>query len=395
MIKTHNTNGYLPIPVSVIKDPALSLEEKALYGIISYYEQLPGFFINRSYICHRHGIGQYALKSCMMKLQERHYASCSRKGGKWLYYSTCKDDAHYTPIFKTILSSDLSLKEIGLYMIIAYTITIPNVQLSLNLYVSYCRDCRRSCMSVSKRLQLAGLYEQHKESTCNYTYKLNILHPDGSFSEYASTLPLRSERDLEILGCEMPPNDEETKSKAADTLISKNERNNTATYINDIKELLFYDHETKNIYDNYRDGCYSESRKIAYDMLVSAIDYAKQIKYVKINGIKLYYEKFYQLYVAKLGDRTIREHVIKRILDTIHGESNIHNLNLYICGLIGKTVPIAMLSEKRNEYHGYITIENMYGKQTANTEYTSHRKNGFHYDYAEGSFIRISGEKYA
>ena len=389
MIKTHNTNGMLPIPTAVIKDRSLSLADKALYGIIAYHTQLPGFKLNRNYLCSRYGIGQYALKSCMSILQDKGYAFCDRVNGQWVYRTAC-DDKHYTPIAMTILSSDLSLKDIGLYLIIAYAITLPNVKLSLDLYASYCRDCKKTCMATSKRLQLAGLYEQHKVTTCNYTYTLNILHPDGSYTSYATALPPLSaknkkgrkpkEHKLQETPAAMQHHDKSVHAPSPDpTRLS-------------IKDLLFYEHDAKtDFYTDFREGCTAELKKAAYDTLLSAISYAQKAKYIKINGIKMHYEKFYDTYVSKLGDRSIREQIVKQIIDSVNGSTTIHNLDLYICGLIGKAVPLAILSDKRNNYSQYSETASLFGQAAANDDYTNYRKYGFHYAYMNGSFIRFTG----
>ena len=165
MIKTHNTSGFIRIPVSVIKDKTLSLEEKAIFGLIAYYEQLPNFQLNRTYICSRHKIGPHALKSCIDTLKVKQYASCTHTARNWSY-NTTYTDKHFTNIPKTILSSDLTLPEIGLYMIIAYTITLPGVHPGIQLYESYCTNCRKSCLDSSKKLKLAGLYKAEQLGTC-------------------------------------------------------------------------------------------------------------------------------------------------------------------------------------------------------------------------------------
>ena len=84
-MKTHQTSGSIQIPSTIIRDSSISLQQKGLFGIISYYSQLPGFSLNRRYICVHHDIGEYSLKSDLNRLKEKNYAICARTGSKWSF----------------------------------------------------------------------------------------------------------------------------------------------------------------------------------------------------------------------------------------------------------------------------------------------------------------------
>ena len=385
MIKTHNTSGFIRIPVSVIKDKTLSLEEKAIFGLIAYYEQLPNFQLNRTYICSRHKIGPHALKSCIDTLKVKQYASCTHTARNWSY-NTTYTDKHFTNIPKTILSSDLTLPEIGLYMIIAYTITLPGVHPGIQLYESYCTNCRKSCLDSSKKLKLAGLYKAEQLGTCKFNYSLFTLMADGSLVLYAAPVnPYEKTSSIET-----PDSKPESTAHESETdMVTSSD-----TLTHDMKELLFYEHETKHDFWNFeefQDGCMKSTKKMIYDMIISAAEYARQIKYIKINGIKVYYEKFFNDYMVKLADRNIREQVVNRIMTTLNGDSKIFNIDLYICGIIVKTIPLACISQAKSERYSYEKLAHQFGNELANQEYVSAKRNTLKYTFRNGSFYKLSG----
>lgn len=387
-MKYHKANGYIQIPSKVIKDKSLSLESKGLYGIIEYYSKLPGFALNRTYISKRHDIGTYALKSCMAALSEKNYASCTRQTNRWVYKASKVGDT-YTKIPKTILSSDLSLREIGLFMVIAYAITLPDVKLNLDLYSAYCSDCKRIVMTISKKLQLQNIYLVKKNATCKYTYTLQVPDKKGTYITLASATTKESKNMKEQTPQPAAKNEQTTKKEPVPYTPEEEKPSRSGQTPLSIKDLLFYDHETRSMpFTDFHSACILESRRMAYDMMVSAIHFAAKAKYITANGQKIYYEKFYSHYVCKLGNRTIREDVVKRILDSINGDSAIRNLDLYICGLICKTVPIATLQECKGKKDSYEMTEKMFGKAIANEEYASDTKNEFTYYYQNGHFYR-------
>ena len=378
MIKTHHTAGYLQIPTSIITDRSLSLDQKGLYGIIAYYEQLPGFTLSRCYISRRHSIGTYTLKSCMKVLQEKELASCIRKNKNWEYRTCCRKE-NYTLIPKTVLSADISLREIGLYMIIAYAITLPDAQIGLALYKSYCTDCRKVMLSTSKLLQKSGLYIIKKITTCNYDYTLFYPNKNGDLQLWKthSTLHSSSSTDESIVP--------EDKSFTHETNALPDIPFHDTPVIEGTeitaKELIDYEHETNSdpFYDpdDFESCCRMETKKIAYDLLLSSITYAATHKNITYGDGNIKFEKFFSDYVSQLGHRNIRELIIARIIDSINTDTVIHNINLYICGLIYRALPVIRLGLARHKVNAYRCLES--------------QNDIISYTYTHGTFLRSPG----
>jgi len=382
-MNTHKTNGHLSIPSSVIRDSSLSLEEKALYAVISYYVQIPDFKLNRTYLSNHYHIGKYALKSCMDALISKSYITCEKKG-HWVY-CTKKVSGGYTNIPKTVLSSDLTLKEIGLYLVITYSITLPNVQMGIDLYKKYCTDCRKNILNVSKKLQLEGLYKLSKERTCKYRYELFA-------PENGSMVLLYCFPDLKKPNVQKKERTNVVTTTKPKTMEAK-DTNLQLTSSTDLtlKELLCYDYETRDDSNDFRSGYNQAKKKLAYDLVIQAIHYAKENKYVTVNCQKMFYEKFYQNFVCKLGDPFIRAIVIKRVIYVLEQNATVHNLNLYICGIIYKTIPFATFSSFKEMHQDYEFTEALYGKEVVDQEYKSYKKSSFSYGYRDDHFYRLSG----
>ena len=391
-MKTHKTSGYLKIPSTIIKDQSISLESKGLYGVLSYYTQIPGFTITRNFLSNRHHIGSYSLKTKMMELQDQNYAECVQKKTGWKYSVKSQPDT-FSCIPKTILSSDLSLKEIGLYMIIVHSMTLPDSRPCLDLYTSYCKDCRKSVMTASKLLQEAGLYVVTKINTCQYTYKLYTVTKNQSLDvlyEVEPDFDGFEKQETEVLSSKS--NTENTLSSQKTNTLEDNVENISTkpdTIEESFKQMILYDRETSQIdCVDYQDFICKQKEKTIYDLIIEAVKAAKNRSYVSVNGSKIYYEKFYNEYLCKMADPYIRHIIVAKISDALDKADTVYDLNSYICGIIAKTIPFCLIKANKNEMSEYRWLESNYGSSVANEDYKYYRTNRISYIFKSGFFVR-------
>lgn len=383
-MKTHQTSGSIQIPSTIIRDSSISLQQKGLYGIISYYGQLPGFSLNRRYICVHHEIGEYSLKSDLNRLKEKNYAVCARTGSKWSYSAIPQSNEHgYTLIPRTLLSSDISLEEIGLYMVITYTMTMPDVRPGIQLYSSYCSDCVKKIKVISSNLQSLHLYTPERLRIANYIYRLYEPRPDGTFDLLYEVVPSSKHK---VTAIEESPHFTQTASDLQETtsISSDSADHSTLTLdgelLDNLKKVLHYDFFTSITDPQNADEVLEKKRNVSImDLLLQSILQARDNEYVKAAHLKLHYKKYFEHYVLPLSDTYTMKYMIHSIADALDRTESINDINAYITAIIIRKIPYFIAKSSSALWNNYRDDKEIYGFQIKDM-YISSVQNSVIYD---------------
>lgn len=387
---THQTNGSIQIPSNIIRDSSISLQQKGLYGIITYYAQLPGFILNRRYICVHHQVGEYTLKSDLTKLKTKKYAACERAGSKWIYSIINKTNEHgYTLIPRTLLSSDITLEEIGLYMVITYTMTLPDVRPGIQLYASYCSDCIQKVKVISSNLQSLQLYKPEKLRIANYVYRLYEPRPDGSFDLLHEVIPASKQKVITISEARNPEHESdptflEGTSSSADTV---DPSASDAELLENLKKILHYDYFTSVSNPNNTDDILEKNRNVSIlDLLLQSILKARGNEYVNASNLKLHYKKYYENYILPLSDTYAMSCLLRSVAGALNRAESINDIYAYITAIIVRNVPYFKAKSSTALWNNYNDDIELYGTQIKDT-YMASLNNSIIYDPDTDFFI--------
>lgn len=393
-MKTHQTNGSIQIPSNIIRDSSISLAQKGLYGIITYYDQLPGFSLNRRYICVHHQIGEYSLKSDLNKLKEKNYAACERIGSKWNYTILNNlNENGYTLIPRTLLSSNIPLAAIGLYMIITYCITLPDVRPGIQLYSSYCSDCDKKVKVISSDLQAMKLYLPEKLHTASYIYRLYEPHSDGTYHLLHEVIPASKRKVIDIVesqnfSAKSTSNLEESTPSSSTVSQKPVTEASDTELLDNLKKALHYEYFTT--VSNPADAnevLQKDQTSSIMTLLLQSILHARNAEYVKSSSnLKLYYKKYYENYILPLADTYTLECLLHSIADALARTKHINDINAYITAIVIRNVPYYIAKSSSALLHNYNDDIELYGPQI-NDMYLASGKKQYIYDQDTDIFL--------
>ena len=228
-----SATGYTTIYNEVLRDSALSLNAKGLFGVIQSFIGLPGFTLSKRRLSYACSDSSYLLNAAWKELKQKgylqHYFSQSENGAFCHVYNlmqhagepvdfvyspsldrpngdvVCISGAQrdYTNISTAVLrDKSISLASKGLFALVSHLMKIPDFVLRPEGIRAFCLEKVKHFSTLWKRFKISGLLKQHRHPTGEenrWTYEYEICetpdletpyltnhHADGSVSTIAT-----------------------------------------------------------------------------------------------------------------------------------------------------------------------------------------------------------------